>query len=358
MNENAPCFIFRVDASSSIGSGHLLRCLTLACGLRSKDIEVVFICRKSDSDLFDLILEEGFRLIFLDKEVVKKGSDFNDLDSELSKEAISILGKRVDWLIVDHYELDYRWEERLKDYVGHIMVIDDLSNRLHSCTLLLDQGYGSSPDRYNELTCNTSDLLLGINYSLLRPEFLNSRNTVTPPNLLDENLSLHIFFGMYDTGEMTLRATRWLLEGLPSVKVRVVIGSATSAIKEYEDLGDKYPGRLEWRLRPKNVASFMASCHAAIGAPGMSTWERACLGLPSLYIATTENQIPILERLKNEEVCDYMGYYKDITEDTFIEKTQKFLSNSDFLIALRNKSMKLCDGRGCERVVLKMLDYA
>jgi UDP-2,4-diacetamido-2,4,6-trideoxy-beta-L-altropyranose hydrolase len=349
----------RVDASTSIGSGHLLRCLTLARQLRASGMDITFICRKSTSDLFDLITEERFSLIFLDEDIVPEEPDLSIIqgrDSILTKEALFSIGKKIDCLVVDHYQLDYQWEDTLKEHVGRLMVIDDLSNRPHSCDLLLDQGYGASADKYHKLTSPHTYLLLGPSYTLLRPEFSKVRNEIPLPSLYDETYRVHLFFGMYDAGNMTIQVVRWILEGFSSLQLRVVVGSDRTDTDVLQEFAHQYPGRLDWRCRPPDLATFMVGCHVAIGAPGMSTWERACLGIPSIYIASSNNQIPILERLKAEGISEYIGHYSAISEASFKERVEYFVSDTDLLLALRNKSMNMIDGKGCERVVLKIMD--
>ena len=56
--------IFRCDASLSIGSGHVMRCRTLARELQSRGAEVLFLCRRQAGDLIAL-LEQEFQVLAL-----------------------------------------------------------------------------------------------------------------------------------------------------------------------------------------------------------------------------------------------------------------------------------------------------
>jgi len=141
----------RVDASLDMGTGHVMRCLTLADALKEQDNNVSFICREHKGNLIQSIEKKGYLVNKLDM----------DLPSILTKQENSILEhakwlgssqksdsnaccsilKRIkpDWLIVDHYALDYRWQKALKPLFKKPMVIGDLDNRNHQCDLLLDQ---------------------------------------------------------------------------------------------------------------------------------------------------------------------------------------------------------------------------
>ena len=52
----------RADASAEIGTGHVMRCLTLAMELRSRGDEVIFVCRELPGNLCDFLEEKGFNV--------------------------------------------------------------------------------------------------------------------------------------------------------------------------------------------------------------------------------------------------------------------------------------------------------
>ena len=170
--------VFRVDSSLQIGSGHVMRCLTLAEGLRKNGADVIFICRKLTGNLASKISDSGFKVFELklsDKKIIddklfhSKWLEVTQLlDSEQSKEIIKNI--KPDWLIVDHYALDHEWELKLKPYVKYVMVIDDLADRRHECDLLLDQTLGRKKEDYDELVPKLCKMLLGTSFCLLRSE--------------------------------------------------------------------------------------------------------------------------------------------------------------------------------------------
>ena len=56
---------FRVDASTRIGIGHLVRCLTLAKALRERVVQVRFICREHSGHLLQLLQQQAMQVIVL-----------------------------------------------------------------------------------------------------------------------------------------------------------------------------------------------------------------------------------------------------------------------------------------------------
>ena len=172
--------IFRTDASLLIGSGHVMRCLTLADELRLRGSNVMFICREHPGNLIDLIKDKGFTVAalqqpkteyFMTPEDVAHAAWLGVSWKNDATDTIPILGKtKPSWLIVDHYAIDCRWENMLRHHVGKIMVIDDLADRSHDCDLLLDQNlYQDMETRYNHLVSNSCLKFLGPKFALLRP---------------------------------------------------------------------------------------------------------------------------------------------------------------------------------------------
>ena len=175
--------VFRTDASIQIGTGHVMRCLTLADELARHGHECRFVCREQQGHLGNLISSKGYGLALLPAPVRSK----RYIESEVSENYASWLGVpwqedaqeslqviealKADWLVVDHYALDAEWEKALAHAVGNIMVVDDLANRAHDCALLLDQNLGREQEDYDGLVTDKCERLIGPGYALLRPEF-------------------------------------------------------------------------------------------------------------------------------------------------------------------------------------------
>ncbi|MFN9361838.1 MAG: UDP-2,4-diacetamido-2,4,6-trideoxy-beta-L-altropyranose hydrolase, partial [Pseudanabaena sp.] len=122
--------LIRADASTQIGVGHIMRCLTLADSLRNHGCDVIFMCQELLGNLCDFLEEKEFQVCRIAVDYQKTESL---LQSELSQ-IINIINQSkfiIDWLIIDHYKLDVEWESKIRPFVSKIMVIDDLANRVH-----------------------------------------------------------------------------------------------------------------------------------------------------------------------------------------------------------------------------------
>lgn len=211
---------FRADASVGIGSGHVMRCLTLAGELKEAGAQIIFICRECEGNLCDLIEKQGIPVARISGELQSW-----EADAFQSLEALKKYGK-ADWLVVDHYSLDHRWEAGIRNAAEKIMVIDDLADRIHDNDLLLDQNlYEDLENRYNGLAPPHCIKLLGPRYALLRPEFRKARASLRKRDGIIRRIL--VSFGGSDPSNETAKALEAIgLLGKPEIAVDVVVGSS------------------------------------------------------------------------------------------------------------------------------------
>jgi len=207
------------------------------------------------------------------------------------------LSGSVDWLVVDHYEIDRRWERAMRPACRRLMVIDDLVDRPHDCDILLDQTFGRQPDEYDALTPDECRVLAGTRYALLRPEFAAGRPSALARRAAGEGID-HVLVSM--GGFDPENRTHDVLETLADtpyarrLTVTVVVG-ADSAVSP-NPLRGRFR-KLDIRQQVANMAELMAAADLAIGAGGTTSWERCCMGLPSLVCVLADNQRDIARQL-------------------------------------------------------------
>jgi UDP-2,4-diacetamido-2,4,6-trideoxy-beta-L-altropyranose hydrolase len=358
--------VIRVDASIQIGSGHVIRCLSIAEALRIQGCKAVFFSQRLPGHLIDEVVGRGFQVEELptlsSAEVRDRGVPHAEsLEVDWSDDivhTVSLLTSRrpqPDWLIVDHYALDSRWESLARAQVGRIMVIDDLANRPHECDLLLDQVCVGDAFRYRSLVPSTCRQLIGADYILLRPEFGAARSRPSFGDGWSEDGQIHLFFGSGDGAGHALRFSRLLLGNFPNSRLKLVAGVSSVHREALQVLAAESAGRLGFELGAKDMAAHMSDCALAIGTPGMSTWERACMGLPTLYLTNAENQTAILRELTALRFCEWLGHADKISDDAFILGVRKFLGDPLSLSRMRAKGLQMIDGRGLHSVIQAMI---
>jgi UDP-2,4-diacetamido-2,4,6-trideoxy-beta-L-altropyranose hydrolase len=288
----------RVDSSTSIGAGHAMRCLTLAEFLRRAGAEIAFVAREGAGDLLDLVRARGFAVHGL----THPADDWR-ADITASLRALKSLAP-LDWLVVDHYGLDHRWETRMRDVARRILVIDDLADRTHNCDALLDQNYYVTANRrYDGLVPGNCQLFLGPGYALLRDEF---RTEVRNARRRDGKVErLLVSFGATDPTDETGK----LLNALEVVRipgVDVVVGEGNPRRNEIASRCSALRG-VRCHIQTARMAELMRRADLAVGAGGATTWERCLLGLPTLTVVTADNQIATAQDLSEAGVIWYLG---------------------------------------------------
>lgn len=308
--------IFRVDASFEMGTGHVMRCLTLANRLKKQGKTVFFICRRAEGDCIELIEQQYFRVYKLPDFEGSLWTYVTEHWEKDAKETIYILRQhKVEQLIIDHYSIDIKWEQVVRPFTKEIMVIDDLANRMHICDELLDQNFYLNQDiRYNGLVPDHTRLLLGPKHALLREEFIEARKMIRPfTGKIDR---IFVFFGGSDPTNETEKVLKAILPIIhrEKVDVDIVVGNSNPnkvKIKEICSTSDL----LTYHCQINNMAELMTKADLAIGAGGATTWERIYLHLPTIVIAVADNQVKVAEDLAAINAVIFLGIYNSITKE-------------------------------------------
>lgn len=355
--------VFRVDASIDLGTGHVMRCLTLAQQICEMGGEVFFICKELNGDLCEYIKNKGYQVFSLQNK--KNTTNFlhsssNSWQTDV-QETILILKqiKNIDWLVVDHYSLDKKWELLIRSYVKHVMVIDDLANREHNCDLLLDQNYYKNQEkRYQHLVPTCSKLLLGPKFALLRKEFSDIRQKGI--NMQKELIKkIFIFLGGSDPGNITTNA----LEAIEKLKYDylifdVVVGVSNKHKEEIRLLCDRNH-HFNFLFNVENIAQVMKRADLCIVSGGTITWERYSLGLIGGIITTAKNQEELAETVHELQIDHYFGKAEELSQNKIMTKIESLIKTPfNHLKQRRESAVNLVDGKGAQRVIKEMNDFS
>lgn len=321
---------FRADASLEIGSGHVMRCLTLADALHEQGAQCHFLCREHPGHLCELIEGRGYKVHrLLPRKETETGvdADFSPepepahapwLGASWAQDATACLPILTElapsWLVVDHYALDHRWEtavlERLSGPRPPLLVIDDLADRHHIADLLLDQNLGRQAADYRGLVPEACRVLAGPGYALLRPEFREWRAASLSRRADKPRLQrLLINLGGVDKDNVTGQVLDALTAcDLPdALQISVVMGATAPWLEDIKAQAANLPWSTEVVVNVDDMARRMAEADLAIGAAGSTSWERCCLGLPTLMVVLAENQQAIAETLDDAGMADNLG---------------------------------------------------
>ena len=278
---------FRCDSSSDIGSGHVIRCLTLANFLKQKGLFTTFICKETEGNLFDVILKHNHNLVVLSNN--KKNIWEDDAQEIIDK--IKDFNSSKDWMVVDHYFLNKYWETRISSKLYKLFIIDDLCDRPHYGNILLNQNYlPGIRSQYKKILSSKTKILLGPKYALLSPEYKATRKLIKI-NKKKKLQRVIIFFGATDHKEQTIKCLSILSKiNLKLLKIDIVIGLANKKKKLIEEITNKIDNAI-LHVQIPSLCNLMKNADLYLGSGGTTTWERCCLGLPSIVISTSENQV-------------------------------------------------------------------
>jgi UDP-2,4-diacetamido-2,4,6-trideoxy-beta-L-altropyranose hydrolase len=358
---------FRVDASIEIGSGHVSRCLKLANAFVRLGFSVEFITKNHNGNLIANIKDGGFYVHILEVSNYFQGSVYSGEDYSLwlgsgweqdANLTIGIISKYTDnILIVDHYGIDGRWENAVKQMTNRLVVIDDLANRSHACNLLVDQGLGRKDADYKKFVDESCRLLTGEKFLMLSPEFKKYRRSSQSKVRGSYIKSWLVSMGGVDKSNATSDAIK-ALENIyagDQIKLEVVLGRASPWVSEVKSMITKSNLDIKLHIDAKNMAEIVSNSDCVIGGAGISSLERAYLGVPSIALVMADNQ------KRGAIALEAFGVSKVIyeTENFYhrlIENIYSLRSDACLLNAMMFNGLSLLDGDGLDRVVGAILE--
>jgi UDP-2,4-diacetamido-2,4,6-trideoxy-beta-L-altropyranose hydrolase len=270
-------------------------------------------------------------------------------DEDAAETSAALAGEELEWIVSDHYALDVRWETQLRAHTQNLMVIDDLANRTHACDLLLDQNYyPTANERYFDLVPASCRLMTGPRYALLRPEYAQHR--CSNPPVRDSLRRVFIFFGGSDPHNLTGAALEALSgASLRHLTVDVVVGVNNPHRRQLERQASERPNTALYGPLA-HLAALLSRADLAIGAAGTTTWERMCLGVPSLVVCVAENQRSSAEALAREGMIIYLGTERDAGVKNFVSAMERVVAGIEDLGAQALRDWLAVDGLGAKRV--------
>ncbi|MFS0575523.1 UDP-2,4-diacetamido-2,4,6-trideoxy-beta-L-altropyranose hydrolase [Sporosarcina sp. 179-K 3D1 HS] len=322
--------LIRTDASTELGSGHVMRCLTVAGLLRNRGCDITFMMEDLPGSLIEYVQAKGY--------------------------PVTQKFQQTDLCIVDHYGIDVAWERSVRPMAKKIMVIDDLANRRHDCDLLIDQNMVPHyKSRYDWLVPEHCVQLLGPQYLIMRDEFIKERKKMRLRNNQMERLL--VFMGGSDPTNETMK----VLEGLEKSKkefqhVDVVVGSSNVNRAAIERVcvgkGFHYHCQIDY------MAELMGQADFSIGAGGSTTWERCYVGLPSSSTIVAENQVVATETAATLGVAWNLGWHKKVTAETYEELISSLTEGRDELQQMSELGLRLTASENpnpCIEMIMEMM---
>lgn len=354
-----PSIAIRVDASAAIGTGHLKRCLSLAQALIEAGADVRFVCRALDAVAATVLGDSGIPTLWLPVPAqaftpapdapphaawaaVPQAQDAHDT-------ALALNGWTPHWLAVDHYAFDARWHQAMRDALGcRLLVIDDTADRALDADALLDHNW--APDhraKYAGRLQREPLWLCGPRFALLASAYQGAHRY----RFHCAVRSMGIFMGGTDPGGISARVLNACRRAGFKGPVEVVSTSANPQLTALRDACQR-DGNTTLTLDQPDLAAFFARHDLQIGAGGGASWERCCIGPPTVLLALTANQQAVVPGLAALRAVRTTGY------PNLPYVLRELIADSAARLVLSERAAGLVDGRGAERVAFQLLNGA
>ncbi len=356
----------RVDANNLIGGGHFMRCLSLAKEMQERKHKILLISSSLPVKMRQILTKLGlsYKIIgFSHKRKKIQENQYNDkyknwlsIPKHLdARETIKVLLRfKPDWIILDNYALDFEWTDEVRKCLvsTFFLAIDDLDNRSLGAEFILDQtSLFKRKRKYKSLTVleGPSFSLLAKNYREMREKSISERKKRLEKKDMPKIFSILICIGMYDTKEILpnlLKATAIV----KNVRIDIAMSSDSQTVTEVKELTKTYTN-VALHLDEFDISFLMLNADLCIGASGMSTWERCCLGLPSLTIEIASNQRKVIRDLKRVGAVQAITVTQARNKNYLFNTVSKLINFPEKLKRMSTISKDLCDGLGTKRVM-------
>ncbi|MGE0700348.1 MAG: UDP-2,4-diacetamido-2,4,6-trideoxy-beta-L-altropyranose hydrolase [Hyphomicrobiaceae bacterium] len=351
-----------MDAGWRIGSGHVMRCLTIASALREAGIDCTFLCRAHDGHMGAAIERAGFpvRLEPVDPEYARRddyaGWRGASLDSDIRATVTAVAETGAEMLIVDHYGLDAELERALRAHVRGIVVLDDLYDKPHDCDVLIDQNIGHRPEYFDGLVPSAAVRLVGADFAPLRQEFAERREAALARRAnVEEPRTLLVAVGGSDSLDVTSRvldaldpASKLGLEWVDTA--HIVLAGMAPHLPSVRARARSLP-MVRLHVDSREMPDLMVQSDLAIGGSGVTAIERCVLGLPTLIVIMAENQEGSARRLERLGASRTLGHGATLTAEAIAAELVALHVDRSAFRAMIEAASVLCDGLGLERII-------
>jgi UDP-2,4-diacetamido-2,4,6-trideoxy-beta-L-altropyranose hydrolase len=337
--------VFRVDASTFIGTGHVMRCLALAQAWRRTGGSAIFASAEIAAALEVRLRGEGFQTVGLS--VTPGGVEDAAITVELARK------QNASWIVADSYKFGMDYQRILKAAGLNLLFLDDYGHAGdYDADFILNQNLTADAALYARRSPRTR-LLLGTRYVLLREEFLHGRDWKREiPSVARKVL---VTLGGADPDNVTGKVIQ-ALRGL-DVEVKIVVGGSNPHLEQIRSqVSSLSPDSSSLALLTDvtNMPELMAWADVAIAAGGSTSWELAFMGLPGLVIVLADNQLEVAASLERAGVAVNLGEQKRLEITGVAEAVQALLANHPRRENMSRRGRQLVDGRGAQRVLMRM----
>ncbi len=341
----------RTDGNETIASGHLVRCLTIAESIMKYGGAVHFLVsdEKSREELLTRMEGKERKLSFPSRfKLTVLGTEYQHPEQELSCVKQILQKKEKPVLLIDSYYVTPSYLLELKK-AAKVYYLDDLQLFDYPVDGVINYDIRVNADFYQSAGAK----YLEGKYAPLREQFQNQDYKVQK-----EAKSLLLTTGATDPLNFCVKFLQFFSrkQSFAGWTVHVVVGSMFANKQELEDFSISRKNVI-LHHQVINMAELMEQCDLAVSAGGTTLFELCAVGVPTLSISVSENQIPCNEAFAQAEIIPYEGNVREeALVDRLYAKVMGLGSNLSERQRMSERQRKAVDGRGADRLAEILLE--
>lgn len=359
MKNEKKTILFRVDSGHRIGSGHVMRCITIANELRRNfDVTPIFATVAHEGHVISKIEENGHNVHELHRSRSRIYGDHEkppshapwldsswDYDAAQTRQLIRDLDPMK--VVVDHYALDSEWERSAIQDIEKTFILDDLADRKHHTLELVDHTLRRKSLDYKDLVPKECKLHIGLNYAILRPEFLVARKSKIRGSIDQGVKKVLVSMGGVDTENHTQKVLSALiaLPNFSTLEIDVVCGATAKNVEVLEREVCSLYSNVTLSVGVTDMSKRMLQADMAISSIGATTWELFCLGVPTVFLPIAENQVWHSKNISKSQLGKVIGVQDDLPHEI-----DQFMKNHKNRQRISKQTAELVDGNGASRI--------
>lgn len=337
--------LIRVDASESVGLGHLMRCLTIAEHFLLKNIKVTVLTKSKN--LKALIINNSIELVLMPDDI-KVDDELKTIESLVSKKKINLILLDVNnfYSFQSLESYDY-YLKCLKNLSLFLLSFEDPHNCVHSSDVIIIPYLDSEKQEITKR--QNSKYLLGLKYYVLRSEFL----AVKPVEIKKEIKNILITMGGCDNNNITLK----VLESLNTLNfnLTIIIGKMFKNIEpKIKNILDDYQGSYKLIKNTRNISKIMSESDIAIINSGLTKYETASIGLPSVVISNNDYHSELMKDFDKYNVILHLGTVDKLKNSVILDSVNLLSKDFKKRQIMSANGKVLIDGYGVERIFSKI----
>jgi UDP-2,4-diacetamido-2,4,6-trideoxy-beta-L-altropyranose hydrolase len=344
MSHSSPLLI-RADGDTTMGTGHVMRCLALAQAWHEAGGPVTFAMAASTPALQHRLESEGMHVRHI---AAERGSPEDTRQT-------TALARQLDvaWIVADGYHFGAAFQAQLKAAGHRLLLVDDYGHSDHySADLVLNQNIHADPAVYRNREPATR-LLLGTDYTMLRREFWPWREWQREiPSIARHVL---ITFGGSDPDNVTLLVLHALQQAaLTELAATVLVGGSNPHHATLQAAATDSPFPVSIQQNVTDMPGLLAEIDVAISAGSSMCWELAYMQVPILGISRAMQEEILLQASTQHGVSQNLGHYHTLHSRSIAHTLHALVTDQAQRRTMAHNGRATIDGRGVTRILHTM----